>query len=54
MKKVTGATSASPVPVANVTTSGMILKNATIGNASSQTDVGILCYATDDNTFTLS
>ena len=54
MKQVTGDTSASPVPEANVNTSGMILKKATIGNASSQTDVGILCYATDDNTFTLS
>jgi len=54
MKQVTGDTSASPVPEANINTSGMILKKATIGNASSQTDVGILCYATDDNTFTLS
>ena len=54
MKKVTGDTSASPVPEANVNTSGMILKKVSIVNASSQTDVGILCYATDDNTLTLS
>jgi hypothetical protein len=54
MRQVTGDTSASPVPEAEINTSGVILKKATIGNASSQTDVGILCYATDDNTFTLS
>jgi len=54
MKQVTGDTSASPVPEANINTSGMILKKVTVPNASSQTDVGILCYATDDNTLTLS
>jgi len=54
MRQVTGDTSASPVPEAEINTAGMILKKVTIVNASSQTDVGILCYATDDNTLTLS
>lgn len=54
MKQVTGDTSASPVPEANVNTSGMILKKVTVTGASGQTDVGVLVYASDDNTFDLS
>lgn len=53
MKQVTGDTSASPVPEANVSSSGMILRQISVTSAAGQTDVGALVFATDDNTFAL-
>ncbi len=54
MRQVTGDTSASPVPECEINTSGPILKKVAVTGSTGQTDVGVLCYASDDNTLDLS
>tara|TARA_R100000808_G_scaffold9782_1_gene26541 strand:- start:3383 stop:3820 length:438 start_codon:yes stop_codon:yes gene_type:complete len=53
MRQVTGDTSASPVPECEINTSGPILKKVAVTGSTGQTDVGVLVFATDDNSLEL-
>ena len=50
----TGDTSASPPTEISLNTSGPIFKNVAVTGSTGQTDVGALCFATDENTFNLA
>lgn len=50
----TGDTSATPPTEITINTSGPIVKNVAVVGSTGQTDVGALCFASDENTYDLS
>lgn len=54
LAQATGDTSASPNVEIQLNTSGPIYAKVAVTGSTGQTDVGALCYASDENTFDLS
>lgn len=50
----TGDTAASPAVEVSINTSGPIVKNVAVTGSTGQTDVGVLVFATDSNTYDIS
>ena len=50
----TGDTGASPAVEISINTSGPIVKDVAVTGATGQTDLGVLVFATDENTYNLA